>query len=81
MACLLGGIPFPIKIMHSAMSTLQETVYRNDSVLFNLLEFCFININYDLKVSSTTNVSYLNRVNFVFVMEHRLMCINMSMQS
>ena len=67
--------------MHSTMSTLQETVYRNDSVLFNLLEFCFININYELKVSSTTNVSYLNRVNFVFVMEHRLMCINMFMQS
>ena len=34
--CLLDGIPLPIKIIQSTMSTLQETIYRNDSVLFNL---------------------------------------------
>ena len=47
-ACLLGGIPFTVKIIHSTISLLQETVYRNDSMLFNLHEFCFTNINYDL---------------------------------
>ena len=45
---LLGGIPFSIKIIHSTMSILQETVYRNDSVLFNQHESCFTNINYDI---------------------------------
>ena len=40
-ACLLGRIPFQIKIIQSMMSLLQETVYRNDSVLFNLHESCF----------------------------------------
>ena len=55
LACLLGEIPFPIKIIHSTISTLQETVYRNDSVLFNLHESCCTNINYDLKVCFITN--------------------------
>ena len=41
------------------MSTLQETVYINDSVLFNLLGSCFININYDRKVYFTTNFSLI----------------------
>ena len=45
---LLGGIPFSIKIIDSTMSILQETVYRNDSVLFNQHESCFTNINYDI---------------------------------
>ena len=27
-ACLLGGIPFPIKIIHSTMSTFHEKVYK-----------------------------------------------------
>ena len=48
---LIGRNPFPNKIIHSIMSTLQETVYRNDSVLFNL------NINYDLKACFITNFS------------------------
>ena len=48
LAYLWGGIPFPITIIHSTMSTLQEIVYRNDSVLFNLHESCFTNINYDI---------------------------------
>ena len=38
LACLLGGIPFAMKIIHSTMSTLQETVYGNGSVVFNLHE-------------------------------------------
>ena len=50
LACLLGGILFPITIIHSTMPTLQETTYRNDSVLFNLHESCFTNTTYDLKV-------------------------------
>ena len=57
LACLLDGIPFPIKIIHSTMSTLQETVYRNDSVLFKLHESCFTNISYDFKVCFITNSS------------------------
>ena len=57
LTCLSGGIPFPIKIIHSTMSTLQETVYRNDSLLLNLHESCFTNINYDLKVCFITNLS------------------------
>ena len=56
LACLLGGIPF--QIIHSTMSTKQETVYGKDSVLFNLHEFCFTNTNYDLKVRFITNFSY-----------------------
>ena len=39
------------------MSTLHETVYRNDSVLFNLHESCFTNINYNLQVYFITNFS------------------------
>ena len=35
-ACFLDRIPLPVKIIHSTMSTLQETVCRNDSVLFSL---------------------------------------------
>ena len=31
------------------MSTLQETVYRNDSVVFNLHESCYTNTNYEVK--------------------------------
>ena len=57
LACLWGGIPFPITMINSIMSTLQEIVYRNDSVLFNLHESCFTNINYDLKVCFPTNFS------------------------
>ena len=57
LACFSGGIPFPIKILHSTMSTLQETLYRNDSLLFNLHESCFTNIIYDLKVCFITNLS------------------------
>ena len=57
LACLLGGIPYTITIIHSTMPTLQETVYRNDSVLFNLHESCFTNTSYDLKVCFTTNFS------------------------
>ena len=57
LAPLLGEIPFPIKIIHSTISTLQETVNRNDSVLFNLHESCFAKINYDLKVCFITNFS------------------------
>ena len=53
----MGAIPFPIKIIHSTMSTLQETVYRNDSVLLNLHESCFTNTNFDLKVYFITNFS------------------------
>ena len=34
LACLLGGILFQIKIIHSTMPTLQETVYRNDSFFY-----------------------------------------------
>ena len=45
---LIGRNAFLNKIIHSTMSTLHETVYRNDSVLFNLHESCFTNINYDL---------------------------------
>ena len=48
---LIGRNPFSNKNIHSTISTLQETVYRNDSVLFNL------NINYDLKVCFITNFS------------------------
>ena len=48
LACLWGGIPFPITRIHSTMSTLQEIVYKNDLVLFNLHESCFTKINYDL---------------------------------
>ena len=58
LACLFGGIPFPITIIHSTMSTLQETVYRNDSVSSNLHESCFTIINYNLKVCFTTNISF-----------------------
>ena len=57
LTCLLGGIPFPIKMIHSTMSTLQETVYRNDSLLFYLHDSCFTNISYDLKVLFITNFS------------------------
>ena len=58
-ACLLGGLPFQIKIIHSTMSTLQEIVYRNDSLLSNLHESCFTNINYVLKVCFITNFSLI----------------------
>ena len=35
MSMLIGQNPFASKIIHSTiMSSLQETVYRNDSVLF-----------------------------------------------
>ena len=57
LASLLGGIHFPIKIIHSTMSTLQETVYRNDSVKFNPHKSCFTNTNYDLKVYFITDFS------------------------
>ena len=53
-------IPLPVIIMRSTMSTSQETVYRNDSVLFSLHSSCFTNINYDLKVCFTTNFSLTN---------------------
>ena len=39
------------------MSTLQETIYRNDSVSFNLHEFRLTSINYDLKVCFINNFS------------------------
>ena len=59
LACLLGGTPFPIKMIHSTIPTLQETVYRNDSglLVFNLHDNCLTNINYDLKVCFITNFS------------------------
>ena len=41
LACLWGGISFPITLINSKMSTSQEIVYRNDSVLFNLHESCY----------------------------------------
>ena len=50
LACLLGRFPFLITIIHSTMPKMQETVYRNDSVLFNLHESCFTNTTYDFKV-------------------------------
>ena len=48
LACLWGGIPYPITMINPTMSTLQEIVYRKDSLLFNLHESCFTNTNYDL---------------------------------
>ena len=48
LACLMVEIHFTIKLIHSTMSTLQDIVYRNDSVLFNPHESFFTNINYDL---------------------------------
>ena len=41
LSMLIGRNLFPNKIVYSTMSTFQETVYRNDSVLFNLHESCF----------------------------------------
>ena len=54
---LFGQNPFPNKNNTLDNVKITKAVYRNDSVLFNLYESCFTNINYDLKVCFTTRFS------------------------
>ena len=64
------------------MSTLQETAYRNDSMLFSLHKSYLTSINYDLKVCLTASFSLTKRSGQnCFVMEYRHMCKNLYMQS